>query len=469
MVAPVHLLDFINAALYLMENVKVQAIIGPQQSTQTSFVINLGEEAQVPIVSFSATSPSLSPLKSPYFVRTAIDDSTQVKAIAAMIQAFEWKEVVLIHEDTDYGNGLIPYFLDAFQKIDVRMPYKSTIPLDATDDQILTELHNLTTMQTRVFIVHMSSSIGSRFFINVDNAGMMSQGYAWIVTYGLSSLFSHMDPNAISSMEGVLGVRPYIPKSKELEEFKVKWRRMACSNKSFSEIFEPGLYGLWAYDTVWALAMAIESFGTLDPQFLNSNTTNNLNDLSSLGYSPIGPQLLQTILNTSFRGLTGDFQLVEGQLKSSAFQIFNVFAEGEKVIGYWTPTGGLSRQLNTTNKLVNSAFAMSNLKAIVWPGDSTTKPKGWVIPTDGKEYLKILVPIKDGFEQFVTVQRDPITNETINITGFCIDVFSNITSRLPFGLPYVYQYYPLDADVLQDYNELIDEVYLKVRLIEVDL
>ncbi|KAJ4959376.1 hypothetical protein NE237_026487 [Protea cynaroides] len=445
-----------SAALYLIKDVEVQALIGPQQSTQASFVIDLGEKAQVPILSFSATSPSLSPLRSPYFIRAAIDDSTQVKAIAAMIENFGWKEVILIYEDSEYGNEVIPYFIDAFQEIDVHVPYRICFPLDATNDQILKELHNLTTMQTRVFIVHMSSLVGSRLFINADNAGMMSQDYAWIVTDGLSSLLSPLESNAIDSMEGVLGVKPYIPKSKKLDEFKVRWKRMVYSNKSFStEISEPTLYGLWAYDIVWALAMAIEKIGTLDPRFL-SNTTDNLTDLSRLGYSPIGPQLLQIILNTSFRGLSGDFHLVKGQLISTAFQIFNVIGEGERLIGYWSPTGGISRHLQTTNKP-----SMSNLKDIVWPGDSTTKPKGWVIPTNGKEYLKVLVPKLDGFNQFVKVKRqDPITNKISNVTGYSIDVFRNATSRLPFGLPYEFYAHPIRKDN-GSYDELIDEVYFK--------
>ncbi|PKI26235.1 hypothetical protein CRG98_049076, partial [Punica granatum] len=84
------------------------------------FVIDLGARAQVPIISFSATSPSLSPTQNSYFVRTTYDDSVQVKAIATVVQTFGWKEVVPVYEDTDYGNGLIPYITDAFQEIDTR-------------------------------------------------------------------------------------------------------------------------------------------------------------------------------------------------------------------------------------------------------------------------------------------------------------------------------------------------------------
>ncbi|XP_042494374.1 glutamate receptor 2.5-like isoform X3 [Macadamia integrifolia] len=203
--------------------------------------------------------------------------------------------------------------------------------------------------------------------------------------------------------------------------------------------------------------MAVEQVGTLNPQFLSRNTTNKLTDLSSLGYSTIGPQLLQTILSTTFKGLTGDFNLINGQLQSSAFQIFNIIREEERVIGYWTPMKGISRQLNTKNKLTS----MSNLKAILWPGDSINKPKGWDILTNGKEYLKVLVPNKHiyGFSQYLSIERDPITKKATNFTGFCIELFGNLTSRLPFGLPYQYQAYPLDGKSIHNYGEMIDEVY----------
>lgn len=104
-----------------MENEQVHAIIGPHWSSQAKFVIELGIKARVPIISFSATSPSLSPGLSRYFARTAYDDSSQVKAIAAIVQDFGWREIVPIYENTDYGNGLIPYLTDALQEIDIRV------------------------------------------------------------------------------------------------------------------------------------------------------------------------------------------------------------------------------------------------------------------------------------------------------------------------------------------------------------
>lgn len=46
-----------------MKNEEVEAIIGPQRSSEAKFVIELGAKTQVPILSFSATSPALTPVQ----------------------------------------------------------------------------------------------------------------------------------------------------------------------------------------------------------------------------------------------------------------------------------------------------------------------------------------------------------------------------------------------------------------------
>ena len=77
---------------------EVQAILGPTTSMQANFVIGLGEKAQVPIISFSASSDSLTSTRSPYFFRATQNDSSQVNGIGALVQAFGWKESVLLGE-----------------------------------------------------------------------------------------------------------------------------------------------------------------------------------------------------------------------------------------------------------------------------------------------------------------------------------------------------------------------------------
>lgn len=149
--------------------------------------------------------------------------------------------------------------------------------------------------------------------------------------------------------------------------------------------------------------MAVEKLGAGNFSFQKTTISRDSTGLESIRVSPVGPNILHSLLGTRFRGLTGDFKIIDGQLHTSAFQIVNVIGEGERGVGFWTTENGIVRRSNTTSK--------ANLRAIMWPGESTSVPKGWVFPTNGKK-LKIGVPEKKGFCEFVKVTRDPITNKT---------------------------------------------------------
>ncbi|OWM65879.1 hypothetical protein CDL15_Pgr015304 [Punica granatum] len=345
-----------SAALDLMQNEEVHAIIGPAYSSQAKFVIDLGIKAQVPIISFSATSPSLSPTQSRYFVRTAYDDCSQVEAIAALIQAFGWREIVPIYEDTDYGNGLIPYLTDAFQNINTRVPYRSAIHPTAQDIDILKELNKVMTMSTRVFLVHMTATLGSRLFVLANEAGMLNEESVWIVTDGLSSLLDPVGSTAMSSMQGVVGVRPYVPMSKKLKKFMKKQLNSSHGISPSNGTETVTLFSLWAYDTIWALAMVAEKQWTSSDQlrYVRPSTNRKMAALnfSDTGISEMGPKLLQGIINLSFHGLSGLFEMVHGQLQPSGFEIINVLGNEEKIIGYWTPKHGLSKAFPRGSPLV---------------------------------------------------------------------------------------------------------------------
>lgn len=105
------------------------------------------------------------------------------------------------------------------------MPYRSVIPPASQDIDILKELNKVMTMPTRVFLVHMTATLGSRLFILANEAGMLNEQTVWIVTDGLSSLLDPVGSTAINCMQGVLGVRPYVPMSKRLGNFVEKHLR----------------------------------------------------------------------------------------------------------------------------------------------------------------------------------------------------------------------------------------------------
>ncbi|KAK6137144.1 hypothetical protein DH2020_029108 [Rehmannia glutinosa] len=443
-----------NAALDLLKNVEVQAIIGPLYSEHASFLIALGHKAQVPIITFTATSPSLSSLQSPYFIRATLNDSSQVDAIGAFIKAFGWREVVPIYVDNEFGEGIIPFLTDALEKVNARLTYRSVISPLATGDQIAAELYKLMTMQTRVFIVHMLSPLASRLFTKAKQLGMMSRGYAWIITDGITNELNSMDRSVIESMLGVIGVKAYLPKTNELDDFTIRFKKRVRDNGPKARIRDFDIFGLWAYDSAIALAMAAEKASLRNSTYREANISRNSTDLEAFGVSDDGPKLIQALSTTIFKGLAGDFKLVDGQLQAPPYEIVNMVGPGDRGIGYWTKENGIVKELNFTG----GSTSESKLGSIIWPGDPSSSPKGWVIPTNGKK-MRVGVPVKEGFTEFVRVTWN--SDNSAKVEGYCIDVFDAVMATLPYGVPY--EYIPFatpDHKMAGDYHDLAYQVSL---------
>ncbi|XP_027173567.1 glutamate receptor 2.5-like isoform X2 [Coffea eugenioides] len=420
-------LDGASAVFELMQNEEVHSILGPQMLTEDEFVVQLGGKAHVPVISFSARSQSLSSRQSPYYIRTTPDDSNQAKALAALCRGFEWHEAVILYEDSDYGSQFLSRIYDAFQKDDIQAAYVVPISTSAADHHIRKELNRLKTMQTRVFLVHMNSELGSRLFLLAKHAGMTSEGYAWIITDGIGNFMNSIDSDAVDSMEGVLGLRSYVPASRNLENFKTRWKKNMLLMKPESTLTELNVYGLWAYDTIWALAMAVEKIGPVNLGFLESGNSKNGSEIFNLRISQLGPKLLRELQNTTFEGLSGEFHLIDGQLKPSPLEIFNVYATGDRAIGYWTPDGGITRKLALTGRLKYST-STKELKSIVWPGDSVKQPK------------------------------DPQTKQ-VKVSGYSIDIFLSALQQLPFSVDYEFIPFTNESGLSNGtYDELLQNI-----------
>ncbi|KAG6409701.1 hypothetical protein SASPL_127743 [Salvia splendens] len=446
--------DIIGAAaagLDLLKNVQVQAILGPTFSTQASFLISLGENSQVPIISFSATNPSLSSTRSPYFVRATLSDASQVDAIGDIVDAFGWREVVPIYEENDFGEGIMPYLSDALGRANAQIPYRSVIPPLATDDQIEAELYKLMTMQTRVFVVHMMSPLASRLFLIAHRVGLMTPDCAWIITNGVTNELEYLDRSVLESMLGVVGVRHYVPRSKEVKSFEARFRKQVVVGDKLS------IFGLWAYDAATALAIAAEKAELKDVTYIQKST--NSTDLEGFGVSGGGPSLIKALSNTTFTGLAGSFRLADGELEAPPLEIVNFVGHGVRGIGYWTKESGIVKELNAKSaNIVADSTPKSRLGSIIWPGDTTSWPRGWVIPTNGRK-LRVGVPVKAGFTEFVSVTWN--ADNSVRVEGYCIDVFEAVMAALPYGVSYEYIpfAYP-NRTTAGDYNSLTYQVFL---------
>jgi glutamate receptor, ionotropic, plant len=438
-------------AVDLIKNEQVQAIIGPETSAQAEFVAYIGNRTHVPILAYSATSAELSPAQTNFFVRTAVNDSVQSAPIAAVLSDFGWHAAVVVYEDSHYGSGILPELADTLQGVGARITDRVAVPLDATDGRIDAVLYRFMAMPTRVFVVHLNPILAARLFRRARNAGMMSKDYAWIATDGIGSFADGLLREDIDAMEGVVSLRPHVQMTEQVRNFSARFR--ARLRREYPDddgvVHEPTVMVLWAYDTAWAIAAAAEEAGISSPAFQTpQNLSVSATDLDRLGVSATGETFVNVVLATTFRGLAGNFTLVDAQLQPPAYEIVNIVGKGAKTVGFWTPESGISLALKNANK---------GLKQILWPGDSSSSPKGWVVSPNGQQ-LRVFVPLKPGFKQFVDVNNDSTTGAP-NITGYCIEVFDAVMRDMPY--PVSYQYVPYNGSS-ESYDNLVAQVVEKV-------
>ncbi|XP_043710299.1 glutamate receptor 2.7-like [Telopea speciosissima] len=448
------------AALDLIKNVGVQAIIGPQTSEEAEFLAKMGSKAHVPIISFSAISSSLSPTQFPYFIRFAQNDSSQIKAIAAVLKAYEYKEVTLIHDNTHSGTAAIPYLIDGLQEIGTHVLRRIVLHHAMKGSEIEDILRELGGKSTRgVFIVHLSLSLGSQFFLHVKEMGMMkSSGFSdkWIIMSGLTDLMRYMEPSLLSSMNDVIGIKTRVPLSGPHRRFMAQWRKQFGKDHS-KERLQLNVYGLWAYDATFVTAKAVNRASLClngkppcSPLLSESKVSDNSSstDLFKMSISQMGSEILKHIKTTRYaNGVSGEIHLVNGELQSSSFEIVNV-KEKSQNIGYWNPKDGLFWSLSSIDTVGKNFHVVQQARSVL---DTTSSDN----------VLKIGVPIKTTFPEFINISRSSNDKKPI-VTGFSYEVFENVMKSLNYTGSY--EFFPYEnenGDPKGDYNELIQQVYHK--------
>ncbi|GLT29238.1 hypothetical protein SLA2020_041170 [Shorea laevis] len=444
----------IIGALQFMETDTI-AIIGPQTAVMAHVLSHLANELQVPLLSFTALDPSLSPLQYPFFVQTAPSDLFQMIAISEMISYFGWANVIAIYSDDDSGRNGIIALGDKLAERRCKISYKVALPPDVTSQSdIVNELHKVQMMESRVIVLHTLTLSGLLVFDVAKSLGMMEKGYVWIATTWLSTVLDSQAPlpsERANSIQGALTLRPHTPDSRRKRDFMSRWNQL--SNGSIS--FNP--YGLYAYDTVWIIAHAVKLFldrgGNISfsiDEKLSGFEGGTLN-LSALSIFDGGKQLLNNILATNMTGLAGPTVFNHDRsLLNPSYDIINAVKTGYQQIGYWSNHSGLSVVPPETlyQKKSNRSSSNQHLDCVVWPGGETNTPRGWVLPDNGRQ-LRIGVPNRVSYQDFVSK-----INGTDTVQGYCIEVFQEAIKLLPYAVPY--KFVPFgDGHQNPNYNELV--------------
>lgn len=132
----------------------ILAIVGERNSDISRAVTNLVGLFHIPVISYGATSSSLSGVK--YFTRTIAPDTFATQALVDVIQRFRWNYIILLHSDSEYGRFAADSFREKLRKgkknictaVDEHINEEMTEGLQITWQKIDKEKHN-----TKVVVV----------------------------------------------------------------------------------------------------------------------------------------------------------------------------------------------------------------------------------------------------------------------------------------------------------------------------
>ncbi|XWS34278.1 hypothetical protein CRYUN_Cryun21dG0027100 [Craigia yunnanensis] len=447
-------------ALQLMESDIVVAI-GPQSSGIAHVISHVVNELHVPLLSFGATDPTLSSLQYPYFLRTTHSDYFQMYAIADLVDYYGWREVIAIFVDDDYGRSGISVLGDALAKKRSKISYKAAFSPGDPKSKIIDLLVEVNLMESRVYVVHVNPDTGLNIFSVAKALNMMGGGYVWIATDWLPSYLDSMeavDPDTMNILQGVVALRHYTPDTNLKKSFMSRWNNLKYRESAGRAGFNS--YALYAYDSVWLAARALDDFlnegGNLsfcsDPSLHDTN--GSMLHLASLRLFNGGQQLLQTLLRMNFTGLSGQIQFnPDKHLVQPAYDVLNVGGTGTRRIGYWSNYSHLSivPPDSLYTKPPNISTGSQHLYSVIWPGETTATPRGWVFPNNGQP-LRIAVPNRVGYKEFASKEKSPL-----GVRGYCIDVFEAAIRLLPYAVPRTYMLFG-DGKRNPSYNEIVNQV-----------
>ncbi|XP_019107527.2 glutamate receptor 3.2 isoform X2 [Beta vulgaris subsp. vulgaris] len=446
----------VMGALQFMETDTV-AIIGPQTSMMAHVLSHLANKLHVPLLSFTALDPTLSPIQYPYFFQTAPNDLFQMVAIAELVSYYRWTQVIAIFTDEEHSRNGITALGEKLTKKRAKISYKAILPPDIRGKLSIVkqELAKVKMMESRVLVVHTLPILGPIILKAAEDLGMIGNGYVWITTAWLSSILDcKTEPETYQITQGVMTLRSHTPDSPRKKAFIARWNNLSKDSTRLN------VYGLYAYDTVWLIARAIDAFLRQGNNISFSNDPvltavggGNM-DLSALSIFDGGNELLKTILKTSMTGLTGPIRYNPDRvLVNPSFDVLNIVGSQMRRIGYWSNYSGLSilPPEILRKRPPNRSFASQKLYSVVWPGGTKKQPRGWVFPRDGRK-LRIGVPQRVSFLNFV--YQDNLTHA---IHGYCIDVFEAAVKLLPYSVPYEFIFFG-DGHQNPSYNELIKKI-----------
>ncbi|CAF2962542.1 unnamed protein product, partial [Rotaria sp. Silwood2] len=359
-----NVISALRSTCFAISTSNIIGIVGPALSREANIIADFAEKVNIPVISYAATDPGLSD-RNAYFLfhRTVPSDNVAATAIAQLFIRFNWTSCTIIYQNDDYGSGGARALSDTLSKNSVTFIQK--IAFDIITHNFQSDLKtSLINTLTRIVILWAESYYASLILQYALNYNVLGPKFTWILSSNipLNSFNQSFSQNLI----GILTVEPTVgdvvnePINTTLLNAAYNiWEQY--EPESFPGPTKVNSFALFAFDATWSLIQSL--------QRLCSITTNNSSSCISILNSSFcfdyrflnANSLFDTILNTSFLGVSGPIQFsvnVTDRMNGSYYLIQNVQPSSNGVV--YVPILKWSDSSNWTQ------YALSNV--IVWPG-----------------------------------------------------------------------------------------------------
>ncbi|KAL7599493.1 hypothetical protein Lser_V15G25070 [Lactuca serriola] len=400
------------AAKHLIDEHKVKAILGGHTWEEASAIAEVISDCNhdFPVfLSLAATAPPQVPHQWPFFVQAVPTESTQMKAVAAVLQSLGMRKVTLIYETLPLASSsasIISHLSQAFRHTGSELIH--ILPLASGSSFLDEELDVLKRQQRKVFVIHTSMELGIRLFQTAKKMEMTGDGYLWIATNGITDLFHSINSTMIASLKGMVGVKSYFPENTpEFQDFRKKFRHKFRSDYPEEEKDEPGIFAVQGYNAV---------------ELLEKNSPENFGHWRSI--------------------------------PATTVEIVNVIGKGYHSV-YWTEGSGFSETIEEDiNGATTYTHSIDNVGQALWPGQPWyANSRRRNLAESSENRIRVGVPGRSLFNQFVKVDVN-----TGDITGFVVSVFEEVMRKMNQPFDYIPFYGSYDQLIQQIPNKNFDAI-----------
>ena len=304
----------------------ITAVIGPTDSGAAIFVGSLLQVAEIPLISHSATSDELSSPQYSYFFRTVPPDRKQAKAMADVIDYFNWSYVAAVAMDDSYGrNGVRSLETEAGKRQTFCLSFADYIPREKYVTKLERTVEKLRShSNVHVVVLWLLRGYGRRLFEEAAKQKMYDR--TWILSDSLTAggeELMKMKDEYKGVVHGSLGI--------ELQHFHVQYFQDFLIKESIKSLQEESASAPW-WKEFWKQKGNSSSNDTVISSVYNSyipymvdavfSVAFAIHNLSKI-YPTVDPKKLEAHLRqVAFPGVTGEIQFDQfGDPKISSYDI----------------------------------------------------------------------------------------------------------------------------------------------------